>query len=215
VRLFREAADAGQPVAAYELALDYLDGRGVPADPKQAIDLLRKSSDAGNGFAKYRLAVEEVNGTDIPADYQSAAGLFADAAAAGVSESLTELGKMNYRGQLGAADYAKAFDYFQQAAAKDVASGSFYVGFMEALGYGENPTPQDAVSNMMKALLAGDYDAKSIIVDDQGKAFGLPVRKAIQEYLRREGYFKGKSDGTLGTDTQSAIAAWMAAKGQG
>ena len=213
-RLYREAADAGEAVAQYELAMDYYDGRGVPADPQEAIKLLEASSAQGNGFAKYWLGTEKVNGTNIPADYPDALKLFQEAADFGAPEALTELGKMYYRGQSVPVDYVKALDYFRSAALKNAASGYFYVGFMTALGSGgAQPNPASATADMMKGLLLGDPDAQAIIVDDGAKMFDVSIRKAIQTYLRSEGFYKGTADGVLGAGTQEAITAWRAAKG--
>ncbi|MCB8839528.1 hypothetical protein [Aurantimonas sp. VKM B-3413] len=213
-RLYREAADAGQAVAQYELALAYYDGRGVQADEKEAVKLLQASAAQGNGFAKYWLGVEKVNGTVIPVDYPGASQMFSEAADFGVPEALTELGKMAYRGQGGEVDYARALDYFRQAAAKDVPSGHFYVGFMNALALGgETPNPPAAVADMMKGLLFGDADAESFIVTGAGQSFDLSIRQAIQSYLKNEGFYQGGVDGVLGPGTQGAIAAWRKAKG--
>ena len=106
--LYREAAEAGQSVAQYELALAFYDGRGVAQDPRQAVEWLEKSSSQGNGFAKYFLGIEKVNGTYVPQDYPGAYVMFEEAAAFGVPEALVELGKMAYSGQGVAEDYAKA-----------------------------------------------------------------------------------------------------------
>ncbi|MEX6506741.1 peptidoglycan-binding protein [Jiella sp. M17.18] len=212
-RLYREAADAGESVAQYELAMDYYNGRGVSPDPMEAIKLLQASAAQGNGYAAYWLGTEKVNGTNIPADYAGAMELFRKAADFGVPEALTELGKMYYRGQNVPVDYAKALDYFRRAAVKNAASGYFYVGFMEALGLGgAKPNPAVAAADMMKGLLLGDADAQAIIVDGGAKTFDVSVRKAIQTYLHNEGFYSGTADGVLGPGTQQAIAAWRSAK---
>ncbi|MBO0905589.1 SEL1-like repeat protein [Jiella sonneratiae] len=215
-RLYREAADAGQPVAQYELALAYYDGRGVTADPTQAVEWLQKSSDAGNGFAKYFLGIEKVNGTYLAQDYPGAYALFQDAVAFGVPEALVELGKMEYSGQGVPENYAKAFDYYRQAAQKDVAGGYFYVGFMNAFGIGaDGATPLDAATNMMKGLAEGYADAEELIVTNSAQIFEPPVRQAIQDYLRTEGFYQGRSDGVFGPATLQAINAWRTSAPRG
>ncbi|MCE7026942.1 tetratricopeptide repeat protein [Jiella avicenniae] len=215
-RLYREAAEAGQAVAQYELALAFYDGRGVAPDPRQAVDWLEKSSGQGNGFARYFLGIEKVNGTTIPQDYAEAYALFQDAAAFGVPEALVELGKMAYSGQGVDEDYAKAFDFYRQAAEKDVPGGHFYVGFMDAFGIGApGATPLDAAKSMMTGLSQGYADAEELIVTGGGKIFETPVRQAIQDYLRAEGVYRGRSDGVFGPATLSAIDAWRKAGQRG
>ena len=215
-RLYREAAEAGQSVAQYELALAFYDGRGVTQDPRQAVDWLEKSSGQGNGFAKYFLGIEKVNGTTIPQDYAAAYALFEDAAAFGVPEALVELGKLTYGGQGVPEDYGKAFAFYRQAAEKDVPGGHFYVGFMDAFGIGEpGATPLDAAKSMMTGLAQGYADAEELIVTGSGKIFETPIRQAIQDYLRAEGVYRGRSDGVFGPATLEAIAAWRTARQRG
>ncbi|NDW03131.1 SEL1-like repeat protein [Jiella pacifica] len=214
--LYREAAEAGQSVAQYELALAFYDGRGVAQDPRQAVEWLEKSSSQGNGFAKYFLGIEKVNGTYVPQDYPGAYVMFEEAAAFGVPEALVELGKMAYSGQGVAEDYAKAFEFYREAAEKDVPGGHFYVGFMDAFGIGApGATPLDAAKSMMAGLAQGYADAEELIVTEGGKIFATPIRQAIQDYLRAEGVYRGRSDGIFGPATIEAINAWRAASPRG
>ena len=215
-RLYGEAADAGQAVAQYELALAYYYGRGVEASPEKAVELLLTSAAAGNGFAKYFVGIEKVNGTYIPQDYPAAYQLFEEAAASGVPEALVELGKMEYGGQGVSEDFQKAYDFYSQAAEKEIPGGYFYVGFMDAFGVGApDATPLDAAQNMMKGLAAGYTDAEDLLVTNAGKIFEARTRQAIQDYLRSEGFYRGRSDGVFGPGTLQAIDAWRQAQESG
>ena len=215
-RLYAEAADAGQAVAQYELALAYYDGRGVEESPEKAVELLQKSAAAGNGFAKYFVGIEKVNGTYVPQDYPGAYQLFGEAAAFGVPEAFVELGKMEYSGQGVPENYPKAYEYYRQAAERDVPGGHFYVGFMDAFGVGEpGASVVSAAENMMKGLARGYADAEELIVTGSGQIFEPPVRQAIQDYLRGAGFYRGRSDGVFGPATLQAITAWRAAADKG
>lgn len=215
-RLYGEAADAGQSVAQYELALAYYDGRGVEQSPQKAIEQLQKSAALGNGFSKYFLGIEKVNGNYIPQDYPAAYQLFQEAVDFGVPEALVELGKMEYSGQGVPEDYDKAYAYYTQAAAKDVPGGYFYVGFMDSFGVGSSDaTPLAAAQNMMKGLARGYADAEELIVTNSGQIFEPQVRQAFQDYLRGEGYYRGRSDGVFGPATLQAIKAWRTANNGG
>ncbi|ORE97859.1 SEL1-like repeat protein [Aurantimonas sp. 22II-16-19i] len=215
-RLYGEAADAGQAVAQYELALAYYDGRGVEESPEKAVELLQKSAAAGNGFAKYFIGIEKVNGTYVAQDYPGAYQLFGEAAAFGVPEAFVELGKMEYSGQGVPENYPKAYEYYRQAAEQDVPGGHFYVGFMDAFGVGEpGASVVSAAENMMKGLARGYADAEELIVTGSGQIFEPPVRQAIQDYLRGAGFYRGRSDGVFGPATLEAITAWRAAADKG
>ena len=67
----------------------------------------------------------------------------------------------------------------------------------------------------MTGLARGYPDAEALIVTEGGKIFETPVRQAIQDYLRAEGFYRGRSDGILGPATLQAITAWRAASSRG
>ena len=59
------SAKLGNPKAAYNLALLYLDGQTLPQDIKRAAELLRVAADAGNPEAQYALATFYKEGTGV------------------------------------------------------------------------------------------------------------------------------------------------------
>jgi len=66
VKLLASSAKLGNPKAAYNLALLYLDGQTLPQDLKRAAELLRVAADAGNPEAQYALATFYKEGTGVP-----------------------------------------------------------------------------------------------------------------------------------------------------
>ena len=56
MRLFRQAADKGSPMAAYNIGMLYFNGHGVKTDRQQARAWFEKSAAAGNEQAIDRLA---------------------------------------------------------------------------------------------------------------------------------------------------------------
>ena len=72
---WRPSAKLGNPKAAYNLALLYLDGQTLPQDVKRAAELLRIAADAGNPEAQYALATFYKEGTGVPKDLDKAVRL--------------------------------------------------------------------------------------------------------------------------------------------
>ena len=75
VKLLASAAKLGNPKAAYNLALLYLDGQTLPQDVKRSAELLRVAADAGNPEAQYALATFYKEGTGVPKDLDKAVRL--------------------------------------------------------------------------------------------------------------------------------------------
>ena len=72
-KLLASAAKLGNPKAAYNLALLYLDGQTFPQDLKRAAELLRVAADAGNPEAQYALATFYKEGTGVEGHRQGGA----------------------------------------------------------------------------------------------------------------------------------------------
>src|SRR3982075_3187169 len=75
VKLLASSAKLGNPKAAYNLALLYLDGQTLPQDLQRAAELLRVAADAGNPEAQYALATFYKEGTGIEKDIGKAVRL--------------------------------------------------------------------------------------------------------------------------------------------
>ena len=81
--LFRTAAERGNRVAQYNLALLYQAGEGVPRDDAQAVAWFRKAAELGDAKAQNELGVVLVSGRGTPRDPVEASRWFEKAAAQG------------------------------------------------------------------------------------------------------------------------------------
>src|SRR5580693_420425 len=70
------AAKLGQPLAAYDLALLYIEGQLFPQDFSRAAELLRISAQSGNPEAQYALGTMYKTGRGVPKDMRQAVHLF-------------------------------------------------------------------------------------------------------------------------------------------
>ena len=72
----RAASEAGDIWATYQLALAYLEGAGVDADPDEAARLFAAAVEAGNSWAMYQLGLMRLEGVGADQDATEAARLF-------------------------------------------------------------------------------------------------------------------------------------------
>ena len=75
VRLLEAAVKLGHVLAAYDLALLYLEGQSVTRDVNRAAELMTMAAKAGNPEAQYALATFYKEGRGVPKDLEEAARL--------------------------------------------------------------------------------------------------------------------------------------------
>lgn len=158
-KALRDAAAGGDPLAAFEVASRFDDGRGVPQDLASAIDWYRRAAEAGLAPAQYRLGSLYEKGIGTARDAKTAAEWYAKAAALGNAKAMHNLAVLNAEGSLGSPDYALAAKWFQDAAEHGVRDSQFNLGILYARGLG---VPRDlATSYKWFALAATGGDADS------------------------------------------------------
>jgi TPR repeat protein len=90
-RLWRHAADQGDPVAQGNLAFAYTHGAGVAKDYAAALLWARRSAEAGNAGGEFHLGVLYVQGWDVPRDVREGIKWLAKAAAQGLESAIEVL----------------------------------------------------------------------------------------------------------------------------
>ena len=98
MKLLASSAKLGNPKAAYNLALLYLDGQTLPQDVKRAAELLRVAADAGNPEAQYALATFYKEGTGVEKDIEKAVRLLQAASLADNVDAEVEYAIALYNG---------------------------------------------------------------------------------------------------------------------
>lgn len=158
-KALRDAAASGDPLAAFEVASRFADGRGVPQDLSAAIDWYRRSAETGLAPAQYRLGSLYEKGVGTARDAKTAAEWYTKAAALGNAKAMHNLAVINAEGSLGSPDYAMAAKWFQDAAERGIRDSQFNLGILYARGLG---VPRDlATSYKWFALAATGGDADS------------------------------------------------------
>lgn len=158
-KALRDAAAGGDPLAAFEVASRFDDGRGVPQDLASAIEWYRRAAESGLAPAQYRLGSLYEKGIGTARDAKAAVDWYAKAAALGNAKAMHNLAVINAEGSLGSPDYALAAKWFQDAAEHGVRDSQFNLGILYARGLG---VPRDlATSYKWFALAATGGDADS------------------------------------------------------
>ena len=186
----RQAAEAGDAKAQYELGRRYAYGIGVPEDHKQSVHWFRKAAEQNYAPAQFYLGIWYRDGLTergtgavvVKKDPESAAQLFGKAlpvirkdAEAGVAESQYLLG-LYYHGATGEKEDRKlAFDWYLKAAERGNADGQVAVGKCYEEGRGAERNPEKAVAWYRKAAEGGDLWAQVVLGDCY--RFGRGVEK--------------------------------------
>ena len=154
----RDAANAGDPGAETELALRYLEARGLPRDPKIAARWFEQAATQGLPIAQYRLGALYEKGTGVTRDIQLARSWYMKAANAGNARAMHNLAVLDAEdGGIGKPDYAEAAQWFRRAGELGVRDSQFNLGVLYGRGLG---VPQDLEQSWLWFSLAsrqGDF----------------------------------------------------------
>lgn len=179
------AAEGGDAGAAYEIALRYIEGRGVTASPEEAALWFERAGRKGLTQALFRLGGLYEKGTGVKKDLQRARTLYAEAADRGNAKAMHNLAVLYAEGIDGKPDYVTAVKWFHKAAARGVADSQFNLGVLYARGIGMEQNLAESYKWFALAAQTGDTDAAQKR-DDVGKRLDAQtvaaVRAAIQKW---------------------------------
>jgi localization factor PodJL len=150
-----QAAQSGDPVAQYELALQRLSA----GQTALGITLLRSAANQGLSMAQYRMAKVYERGEGVAVDLNTARQWTERAAAGGNRRAMHDLGVYYARGDGAPLDEAAAFRWFRQAAELGVSDSQYNLGVLYQQGRGVNASATEALFWFSVAALQGDTDA--------------------------------------------------------
>ncbi|KAI9987253.1 hypothetical protein PInf_023226 [Phytophthora infestans] len=137
---FRQAAEAGDPLAQANYGMLLANGLGVERDVPQALVYFNRAARQNQAFAFHGLGVLYFTGNEVPKNVTRALEYFEEAIALGYAESHSFLGSVYLHGDGGVPiDFKEAFYHFQ--AAVDGTDGQssqalFNLGVMHFRGIG-------------------------------------------------------------------------------
>jgi localization factor PodJL len=158
VRL-RNAAASGDPAAAYEIAMRFVEGRGVPANLEEAARWFERAASKGLTPAQFRYASMLEKGLGVKKDLVAAHKLYLAAAGKGHAKAMHNLAVLYAEGAEGKPDYVNAAQWFRRAAEHGVADSQYNLGVLIARGLGTEKNIAESYKWFSLAAAQGDRDA--------------------------------------------------------
>ena len=166
----RTAADKGDPLAQFEVAVRYAEGSGVRTGSQAGARLVRAGGHARPGRAQFRLATYYERGIGVDVDTERAKVWYRRAAEQGHVQAMHNLAVLLVGGRKTEADYAAAAHWFQQAADRGLADSQFNLGMLYAHGRGVGKDLIEAYKWFALAARSGDAGGGAPARGDQGAA---------------------------------------------
>ena len=157
--LLRKAAVSGDAGAAYEVAVRYADGRGVPANPVESARWFERAASRGLAAAQFRLGSLYEKGQGVKKDLEKARQNYLAAAAQGNGKAMHNLAVLYAEGISGKPDYKSATQWFQKAAAHGIADSQYNLAVLYARGLGSDKDLAESYKWFALAAAQGDKEA--------------------------------------------------------
>ncbi len=155
----RSAALKGDATAAYEVALRFAEGKGVPQDFEKAARWFERASSVGVVPAQFRLGTLHEKGLVGKKDINLARELYAKAADRGNAKAMHNLAVLDADGGDRGPNYKSAAHWFRKAAERGVADSQFNLGILFARGIGVEQNLAESYKWFALAAAQGDADA--------------------------------------------------------
>jgi TPR repeat protein/AcrR family transcriptional regulator len=156
--------DAGDANAQARLALIYLKGDGVAADPAAALRWTRAAADAGQPVAEDLMGIYYREGKVVAADEDAAFTWFSAAAAKGNLKAMHSLAIAYAQGQGTPADEKQAVEWFRRAAERGYVDSAFNLALLYERGLGVPQDLKQALTWYAIAAQMGDAQAAERVV---------------------------------------------------
>jgi localization factor PodJL len=153
------AAEAGDPAAAYELAVRHIDGNGAPRSYEEAARWLTRASKHGLAPAQFRLGSLYEKGLGVKKNLNEARRLYTAAAGKGNAKAMHNLAVLHAEGPDGKPDYATALTWFRKAAERGIADSQYNLGVLYARGVGVEQNFAESYKWFALAAQQGDSES--------------------------------------------------------
>ena len=155
----RNAAQAGDPAAEYEMGTRYAEGRGVAVNFDEAARWLDLAAKHGITPAQYRLGSLYEKGQGVTKDLAHASRLYQAAAIKGHAKAMHNLAVLYADGMDGKPNFKMAAEWFRNAAARGVADSQYNLAILCARGLGVEQDLGESYKWFALAAAQGDHDA--------------------------------------------------------
>jgi localization factor PodJL len=157
--VLRAAAMAGDASAAYEVAMRFTEGRGVPQNNEEAARWFEIAAKQGLAPAQFRLGTFYEKGTSVKKDLVAARDLYLAAANKGNGKAMHNLAVLYAEGINGPADYRSAAHWFVKAADHGISDSQYNLGILYARGIGVQQNFAESFKWFALAANQGDSEA--------------------------------------------------------
>ncbi|OCW56389.1 SEL1-like repeat protein [Hoeflea olei] len=154
----KAAADAGNPLAFYEIGARFTDGRGLPVDLAAAASWYQRAANLGHAPSQYRLANFYEKGSGVERDIEAAKKWYQMSAEQGNVSAMHNLAVL-YATAGAAPDYDNAADWFKRAAEVGVRDSQVNLAILYARGDGVARDLEQSYKWFAIAANDGDKDA--------------------------------------------------------
>ena len=179
----RNAAVAGDPAAAYEVAMRFMEGRGVPANLEEAARWFERAASKGLVPGQFRYASMLEKGQGVRKDLAAAQKLYVAAASKGHAKAMHNLAVLYAEGVDGKPDYVNAAQWFRRAAEHGVADSQYNLGVLTARGLGTEKNIAESYKWFALAAAQGDRDAARKR-DDVAAYLNAQTLESVQEAVK-------------------------------
>jgi localization factor PodJL len=155
----RAAALKGDPTAAYEIAVRFAEGKGVPQNLTEAGKWYERAAQAGIVPAIFRLGTLYEKGMGVAKDLDAARRYYLQAAERGNAKAMHNLAVLDADGGGKGPDYKSAAQWFRKAADRGVADSQFNLGILYARGIGVEQNLAESFKWFSLAAAQGDADS--------------------------------------------------------
>ncbi len=198
-------AETGDARAMVGLAMIRLFPDSPDYDAEGGAEWLQKAVTAGSPEAEFELARLYERGVGVPADPVRAMELYQSSAAQDYADAVNELGFFHFTGALGLPlDQSRALDLFRKAADLDQPEALFNVASFIDDGHIADAGPPQAAAYLYRAIRLGSEKVLEAL-STQSQSFKLETRKALQDELRKNGFYTGPIDGDFGPGTVKSL----------
>lgn len=151
IKWLTKAAENGDAVAQFNLAICYSNGQGVPKDDMETLTWIQKAAEQGLKEAQYNLGFYYYNGIIVPQDYSKAIIWYKKAAEQGLVEAQYNIGLIYNNLE----NYSEAVYWFKKAAEQGYAGAQFSLGNSYRFAKGVPNNDIEAVKWYRKAAEQG------------------------------------------------------------
>jgi localization factor PodJL len=182
----RSAAIAGDGAAAYEVAVRFAEGRGVPVNMDEAARWYERAASKGLTPAQFRYASLLEKGQGVKKDLAQARRLYLAAASKGNSKAMHNLAVLYAEGIDGKPDFGTAVQWFRKAAQRGIADSQYNLGVLCARGLGTDKSYAEAYKWFALAAAQGDRESakkRDDVAGSMDAAALVAAQQAVKSFV--------------------------------